>query len=80
MMLQELFLIEQKLKYLIHQIQILFVDSFYFDDVPNKSTNERRVHQIVVLWNYFFEGKSDPFLDSGGWKYEHFNLVFLKLS
>lgn len=58
----ELFQIEEKLMYLIKSISKLLVHSFYHDDVYNKYNNERRMHSIVVLWNYYFENKSDPFM------------------
>ena len=57
-MINEYFLVEQKLVYMLKEIELLFVDSFYQEDLNNsttgtqrtstkKSLNEKRVHQIV---------------------------------
>ncbi|CAK58855.1 unnamed protein product (macronuclear) [Paramecium tetraurelia] len=58
-LLQELFLIEQKLNYILKSIQHVFVQSFYHEENQNKVMNERKIHQIVQLWNSFFENRTE---------------------
>ena len=62
-MLREYYLTEEKLRYMMKTLETLFVDSFYLDDeytlksVNKKYLTDKRVHQIVQLWNTFFENK-----------------------
>lgn len=37
----------------------VFMTTFYHDDSTNKSSNEKRIHLIVSLWNQFFEGRGE---------------------
>lgn len=62
-MMREYVLTQEKLIYLLKSLEKVFVDSFYLEDIYTlKSLNkkyliDKRVHQIVQLWNTFFEYK-----------------------
>lgn len=62
-MLREYYLTEEKLRYMMKTLETLFVDSFYLDDeytlrsVNKKYFIDKRVHQIIQLWNTFFDNK-----------------------